>query len=156
MGVLNANEVLAAASGCPRRVFSPGVVLLEEGKRAGVLYFLESGSVEILKQGLLISTVKQPGAVFGEVSVLLDQAHMATVRAGTEVVCRIVENPRTFLGTNPAASLYVATLLARRLNSVTSYLVDLKQQYQGREDHLGMVDEVLESLLQLQANRGRE
>jgi len=153
--VSHLEEILASTSGCPRRVFSSGVVLLEEGKRAGVLYFLESGTVEILKQGHRIASVSQPGAVFGEVSVLLEQAHMATVRAGTEIVCRVVENPRDFLETHPEISVHLAALLARRLNAVTTYLVDLKRQYEGREDHLGMVDEVLESLLQLQAKRGR-
>lgn len=130
-----------------------GGVLLAEGQGAGVLYFLESGTVEIVKKGHLINTVSQPGAVFGEVSMLLEQAPMATVRAGTQVVCRVVENPREFLETHPAAALHVARLLAKRLNSVTSYLVDLKRQYEGRDDHLGMVDEVLESLLQLQSTR---
>jgi CRP-like cAMP-binding protein len=153
--VTNVEEVLAVTADCPRRVFSSGVVLLEEGKRAGVLFFLESGAVEILKLGHLISTVTQPGAVFGEVSVLLEQPHMATVRAGTEIVVRVVENPREFLETNPAIAVHVARLLARRLNAVTTYLVDLKRQYEDRDDHLGMVDEVLESLLQLQSKRGR-
>lgn len=148
--------MLALVGGCPRRAFSKGEVLLQEGHRAGVLYVLESGTVEIVKQGQLISSVKQAGAVFGEVSVLLDQPHMATVRAGTEVVCRRVEEPLTFLGTQPEAALHVARLLAKRLNAVTSYLVDLRRQYQDREDHLGMVDEVLESLLQQQAGRARE
>ncbi len=151
----NVDEVLAVTAGCPRRVFSSGVVLLDEGKRAGVLYFLESGKVEILKLGHLISTVTQPGAVFGEVSVLLEQPHMATVRAGTEIVVRVVENPQAFLETNPAIAVHVARLLARRLNAVTTYLVDLKRQYEDRTDHLGMVDEVLESLLQMQSKRGR-
>ena len=82
-----------------------------EGQRAGVLYFLESGTVEIVKRGHLISTVAQPGAVFGEVSMLLDQAPMATVRAGSEVVCRVVENPREFLEKQPAVALHVATLI---------------------------------------------
>ena len=153
MRVAIGDEILEVLSGCPRKVFSMGVVFLVEGQRAGVLYFLESGTVEIVKRGHLISTVAQPGAVFGEVSMLLDQAPMATVRAGSEVVCRVVENPREFLEKQPAVALHVATLLARRLNSVTSYLVDLKRQYEDRDDHLGMVDEVLESLLQMQLGR---
>jgi len=59
------------------------------------------------------------------------------------------------LEATPAISVHVARLLARRLNAVTTYLVDLKRQYEDRDDHLGMVDEVLESLLQLQTKRGR-
>jgi hypothetical protein len=40
----------------------------------------------------------------------------------------------------------VARLLARRLDSLNKYLVDVKAQYEGH-DHLGMVDEVLEALM---------
>jgi CRP/FNR family cyclic AMP-dependent transcriptional regulator len=67
--------------------------------------------VEILKLGHLISTVTQPGAVFGEVSVLLEQPHMATVRAGTEIVVRVVENPQVFLETNPAIAVHVGAVI---------------------------------------------
>ena len=35
----------------------------------------------------------------------------------------------------------------QRLNAMTSYLADLKAQFHDRSDHLGMVDEVLESLM---------
>jgi len=52
-------------------------------------------------------------------------------------------------------------MLAGRLVDATSYLADLKHQYAGRDDHLGMVDAVLESLMQQQgrqepAGTGRE
>jgi hypothetical protein len=47
----------------------------------------------------------------------------------------------------------VAELLAQRLNSVTGYLADLKRQYEDHDDHLGMVDEVLETLTHQQADR---
>ena len=44
----------------------------------------------------------------------------------------------------------IATTLARRLDLVTRYLADLRKQYADRADHLSVVDEVLESLLQRQ------
>ena len=52
----------------------------------------------------------------------------------------------TRLGRHPELALPIARLLARRLQNVTSYLVDLKRQFGDRTDHLGMVEEVLESL----------
>ena len=45
--------------------------------------------------------------------------------------------------------LHVCELLARRLDSLNNYLVDVKRQFEGH-DHIGMVDEVLESLLHRQ------
>jgi len=53
-----------------------------------------------------------------------------------------------FLGQSAAASLEVARLLARRLDSLSKYLIDVKRQYEGH-DHLGMVDEVIEALMHL-------
>jgi CRP-like cAMP-binding protein len=59
----------------------------------------------------------------------------------------VVEEANKFLRSHPDMSFQLASLLARKLNSITSYLADLKLQFEDRDDHLGMVDEVLESLL---------
>jgi hypothetical protein len=64
----------------------------------------------------------------------------------------VIENPREFLASSTEASLHVATLLAGRLNALNQYLVDVKRQYEGH-DHLGMVDEVLETLMHHQPRR---
>jgi CRP-like cAMP-binding protein len=149
-------SLLALAADHPQRVYPAGAVLLEEGRRAGVLYVLESGTVEIMKGNVPISTVSHPGAVFGEVSLLLDEPHMATVRVTAESRLRIIEEPMAFLRAHPDASMHVAMILARRLSGVTAYLVDLKRQYEERKDHLAMVDEVLANLLHLHARPRRE
>lgn len=46
-------------------------------------------------------------------------------------------------------NLHLCHLLARRLNAVNQYLVDLKQQFAGH-DHLGMVDGMLDLLMHRQ------
>jgi CRP/FNR family cyclic AMP-dependent transcriptional regulator len=43
-------------------------------------------------------------------------------------------------------TLHICELLARRLDALNKYLVDVKQQFEGH-DHLGMVDQVLETLM---------
>jgi len=58
----------------------------------------------------------------------------------------VIDKPREFLVSHPEAALYVAELLARRLDSLNKYLIDVKGQYEGH-DHLGMVDDVLETLM---------
>ena len=58
-----------------------------------------------------------------------------------------------FLRSNPDIAFRVAELLAQRLHSVTTYLADLKRQYEDQDDHLGMVDEVLETLTHEQSER---
>ena len=78
--------------------------------------------------------------------MLLGGASTATVRALVPAVFAVIEKPREFLVGNPEMSLYVAELLARRLDSLDRYLIDVKRQYDDH-DHIGMVDEVLESLM---------
>lgn len=123
---------------------------MEEGGRGRVLYVLEAGTVEVVKGGLSITCVSHPGAVFGEVCVLLDHPHIATVRAMAPSRCRVIDDPLPFLRQHPDAALHVAMLLAQRLNAVMSYLVELKRESMSREAHGARVDEVLASLLHLQ------
>ena len=59
---------------------------------------------------------------------------------------RAPEDATTFLRQHPEIAFYLARLLAQRLNAATTYLVDVKRQYEGHGDHLGMVGEVLEAL----------
>jgi CRP/FNR family cyclic AMP-dependent transcriptional regulator len=58
----------------------------------------------------------------------------------------VVESPREFLFSQAGIALAIASLLAERLNLLTTYLVDVKRQYEGNEEHFGMIDEVLGTL----------
>jgi CRP/FNR family transcriptional regulator, cyclic AMP receptor protein len=143
-------SILPLCEGLPVRRFEPGTVLLPEGKTSGLLYVLIDGEVEILKGEFQINTVCDPGAIFGEVSVLLGIPHMATVRAMTACRAYQVEDGDAFLQSNPLIAYELSKLLAERLHGVTSYLVDLKRQFEDRGDHLAMVDDVLETLVHQQ------
>jgi CRP/FNR family transcriptional regulator, cyclic AMP receptor protein len=127
--------------------FAAGTVLLDEGVNSGRLLVLVSGTVEVLRGETQVAVMSEPGAVFGEMSVLLGQAHTATVRAITPVTAYAFPDADAFLRSNPAIAFFIARLLAQRLNAATTYLVDLKHQFEGHGDHLGMVGEVLESLI---------
>jgi len=141
--------ILASLQGREIRRFAPGEVILREGESTGCLYFLVSGAVEVLKNDVPVALSSQPGVVFGEMAVLLGTAHTATVRALRDCEFHVVENPREFLKSSPDWCLHVCELLARRLDSLNHYLVDVKRQFEGN-DHLAMVDEVLEALLHRQ------
>ena len=130
----------------PQRIYEPGDILLQEGT-PGALFILAEGAVEILKGDFRINVVDEPGAIFGEVSVLLGIPPMATVRTLERSRLFVAENGLAFLSSSTDLALAVARLLARRLNSVTSYLVDLKKQFEDQRSHLGLVDEVLETLV---------
>jgi CRP-like cAMP-binding protein len=134
----------------PVASFGPGDVLFAEGGRTGILYILAEGEIEVVKGDFQISTVSEPGAIFGELSVLLDIPHTATVKAVTACTAHVVRHAVEFLQSKPEITYELACLLARRLHGVSAYLVDVKKQFEDQTDHLGMVDVVLESLVHQQ------
>ena len=138
--------ILDHCDGLPKRRFAPGDVLLKEGETSGLLYIVVAGQFEILKGAFQVNTVGEPGAIFGEISVLLGLPHMATVRALTEGEAYVVEDADSFLQAHSEINYHLSKMLAQRLHGVTSYLVDLKAQFEDQSNHLGMVDEVLETL----------
>ena len=140
------SSILEQCRGLAERSFRPGSVLLAEGETSGLLFVLIEGEVEILKGTFQIATVADPGAIFGEISLLLGKPHMATVRAVSDCRLHVIEGGADFLKSNPEIAFELSTLLAQRLHGLTSYLVDLKRQYEHHDDHLGMVDDVLETL----------
>lgn len=127
----------------PQRHYDTGEVILEEGKKLGFLAVLKSGSVEIVREGAEIARVVSPGAILGEVSILLDRPHMATVKALEPTTIFLMEDPASFLKANPEINVQISRILAYRLSLMTNYLADLKNQFAGNDDHLGMIDEVL-------------
>jgi CRP-like cAMP-binding protein len=80
-------------------------------------------------------------------SLLLKEPATANVRTLEPSIFHVVEDPADFLRTHPEVSFYMAELLARRLDSLNKYLVDVKNQFKQYDDHVGMIDEVLETLM---------
>lgn len=139
-------SILELFRDCPERSFTPGQIILQQGESTGRLYFLISGTVEVVKDEVRLASVSQSGAVFGEMAMLLHGPHTATVRAVQPCSFYVLENPREFLSKSPAACLHVSDLLAHRIDALNRYLVDVKHQFEGH-DHLGMVDGILDTLL---------
>lgn len=143
-------SILDMCHEAPLQELPPGTVLLPEGKTSGHLYVLKSGAVEVLRGDTQVAVIEEPGAVFGEMSVLLKRPHTATVRALTPITVYAFDDAERFLRSNPEIALLVGRLLAGRLNAATTYLADLKRQFEGQSDHLGMVGEVLDVLIHQQ------
>jgi CRP/FNR family transcriptional regulator, cyclic AMP receptor protein len=134
----------------PIATFEPGDVLLAEGKTSGRLYVLIDGAVEITKGDFQVNVVSDPGGILGDMSVLLDLPHTATVRALSHATAYVSEGGDAFLRSHKEIAYVLARMLAHRLNGVTGYLVDLKRQFQDEDSHLGIVDEILEALVHQQ------
>src|SRR5215216_3056849 len=113
-----------------------GTVLLAEGTKSGCIYVLTEGTLEVARGETQIAVISEPGSIFGEMSILLDTSHTATVRAVTPATVYKFVDGAEFLRSDPETTLVVARLLAQRLHSATTYLVDLKRQYAGHGTHL--------------------
>ena len=146
------SSILDALREHPVKHFAEGETILSQGGRTGILFILIEGGVEVIKDDVTVATAAKPGAIFGDLSALLGIPHTATVRAVRASSFHVVIDPRGFLEQNPVACLHLCELLARRLDAVNKYLVNVKQQFAGH-DHLGMVDGVLDTLMHRQPRR---
>ena len=133
--------------GLPERRFEAGESIIREGEPADGLFFLCSGTVAASKEGVEIHKINVSGAIFGEMSYLLDCEPTATVTAVTPCVLKLVTDRDDFIRRHPETALYIARILAARLDSVVRYLVDLKAQFMDHQDHFGMVDSILDSII---------
>lgn len=140
-------DILEYCQGLRVVPFKAGAVILTEGERLGKIYILAEGQVEVIRERTQVTHIDEPGSIFGEMSVLLDMPHSATVKALSATRMYEIPDALTFLDKRPEFSLHIATMLARRLYYTTSYLVDLQQQAQGKRQDLDLVDEILASLV---------
>ncbi|ODT48143.1 cyclic nucleotide-binding domain-containing protein [Devosia sp. 63-57] len=127
--------------------FKSGQAMLPEGERLGKLLILIEGQVEVIRERTQVTHIDEPGSIFGEMAVLLDMPHSATVRALSDVTAYEIPDALTFLDGHPEFSLHIAIMLARRLYYTTSYLVDLQQQAAGKRQDLDLVDQILANLV---------
>lgn len=140
-------SVIESISTLPEVSFAAGDTVITEGEELRKIYFLKSGRVEVLRDGMRISLIKTPGSVLGEISVLLESKATADVVATEDCVFHVAEDPRQFLRDHPEVNFHVSHLLASRLTAATQYLVDVREQLRDCSDHVGMVDGVLDTIL---------
>jgi CRP/FNR family transcriptional regulator, cyclic AMP receptor protein len=149
------SDLLALTADLPVEVVAAGEVLVEEGTRPGRLLVLESGGVVVEHDGVPFARIDSPGAVFGEMSAVLGRPATATVRAVDEVRVRVSTDPMGLLTERPGAALAVLRTTASRLDGLTHYLVDVKQQFAEQSGHLGLVGEILDRLVHHQGPPAR-
>ena len=132
----------------PLATYQAGETVFAAGSRTGRLLNLRKGAVAIVKETIEIAKVAEPGAVFGELSALLDQPHTADVRA-LETSQFHVADAADLLAQDPIALLYVAVVLARRLDGANQALIELKSQVQAGQPPsvIGKTVEKMEGLL---------
>jgi CRP-like cAMP-binding protein len=110
----------------PLATYQSGETVIAAGTKTDRLLILKKGAVTIKKKGEVIAEVTEPGAVFGELSALLNQPHTADVLTLKTSEFRVA--PPELLEDDPVMLLYVAAILAQRLNLANEALIDLKSE----------------------------
>jgi len=141
------NDVLAMCSNLPEMRLAKGENLIEEAVSTDRLYVLKSGAFEIVRNGVRVVVINEPGAFLGEISVVLGSAPMASVVAVEDSTVYVVDQASAVVQKRPELTYAIAQLLARRLAAVTTYLVDIKRQYADSNTHLALMDQVLGNLI---------
>ncbi|HZY68484.1 MAG TPA: cyclic nucleotide-binding domain-containing protein [Devosia sp.] len=141
-----AASVLALVKGQPQRQLARGDVLITEDDPGGELYVLELGSLTVERDGVPIATITEPGALVGEMSVLLGVDHSATVRAELPSTVRVVADALPFLERNPLMALHVATLACERLDRTSALLVELRKETEGKAEQQGLLSRIFSAL----------
>jgi CRP/FNR family cyclic AMP-dependent transcriptional regulator len=132
----------------PLVTYQAGETVIANGSKTDRLLILRKGTVTILKENTEIARVAEPGAIFGELSLLLDQPHTADVRA-LETSQLYVANGITLLSRYPNAVRHVAIVLAHRLEQANRALIQLRSQLQAGQPHSVVAETVskMEGLL---------
>lgn len=121
---------IESLSPLPVWTYEPGEIVLAAGSVTGRLLILKQGAVEVVRDGAQIARVSEPGAVFGELSVLLDKPHTANVRAIERSQLHVVD-AATLLTGDMEALLFVAGILAHRLDAADAVIVKIKRQLES-------------------------
>lgn len=127
--------------------FDDGQRILTEGEVSTSLFVLVSGSLLVERHGVGVAEIGEPGAIVGEVGLLLDQPAGADVVAVGPTVVRRIDGLDGLLDHSPELMAHLARTLARRLFRVTTYLTDLQAQFAGSATTLGLVPTVLQEIM---------
>jgi CRP/FNR family transcriptional regulator, cyclic AMP receptor protein len=138
-------DLLELSSHLPEVEIDSGHEILREGERTGAIWILLSGELRVRRGTTVIDWIDRPGAVIGEMAVLLERAATASVEATEPSRLRHAANGEEFLA-DPMVTRLVAVGMADRLNLVTTYLVDLQEQYDDAPE-MNMVREMLKRLM---------
>lgn len=139
-------NILALTKGQPQRSLVSGETLIAAGDPGGELFVLESGRLRVSRDGVQIATISEPGALIGEMSVLLGDEHSASVTAEVATIVRVIEEALPFLERTPLMALHVATLACRRLEKTSALAVQLAREAEGKSAEQGFLSRLFGAL----------
>lgn len=128
----------------PVATYQSGTLVFEAGSKTGLLLFLKRGAVAITKEGTEIAKVVERGAVFGEMSALLGQPHSADVRTVEDSEFCVADAAAVMQ--DPVCLLYIATILAERLDVANQAFSRLKRDLDEGHRAADLVDQTIQAI----------
>ena len=96
--------------------YAEGDIVLNDGELGKGFCILESGALEVVREGKILSEIDQPGSIFGELSEILGLKRDAVIKAKTTAKVRHVEESiEDIVSKNPKVSVKLIRTLGRRL-----------------------------------------
>ncbi|MCM8535364.1 MAG: cyclic nucleotide-binding domain-containing protein [Lentisphaeraceae bacterium] len=111
----------------PEVKFEARDTIIEEGVKSSKIYILQTGTVKVIANKEELCTVDVKGAVFGDVSVLLDIETTAKVEVTEDASFLVIEDAPNFLKNEPELIFGIAQILASRLTYMNKTFVDMRQ-----------------------------
>ena len=105
--------------------YGEGEYIIKEGEVGKGFYILEEGTLEVSRQGKVISHINQEGAMFGELSELLMSKRDASIIAKSEAKVRFFEvGLEDFVEKNPKFAVKIIRNLGRRLSRMNKLALE--------------------------------
>ena len=105
--------------------FEPGQYVINEGEVGKGFYILDSGSLEVVREGKVINEIDMAGGIFGEMSDLLGIKRDASIRAKSLVKVKYFEvSLGDFVVQNPKLAVKIIRNLGRRLCRMNSLVIE--------------------------------
>jgi signal transduction histidine kinase len=136
---LSDDELSLIAKETCERHFKSGEVVCEEGSASDTMFFIQSGSVSVRKQGVTLARL-QAGDYFGEMSLITGAERNASVVTLAPSVLLEVSAPafHVIIERSPLAMRNLLTTFDTRLRrhneKVVEQFLQLKRQYEELED----------------------
>ena len=146
MPIIEPSAVRDRLTVCPTVAFAEGELMLRQGTVSERLLFLCEGAVDIVRDQVTLARVSEPGAVLGDMAVILGRPHSADVRAAAPSRCHVVEDAARLLRAEPELALYVMTVLASRLDAVNGLLIEAREQLGDTGPQRGFFADMLDNL----------
>lgn len=108
----------------------PGRTIIEQGEAGHGFYILQSGTLEVVKDEILLAVLMYPGTIFGEMGDILGKPRSCTVRAKNRA--KVIHVPDAdmagIIRDNPDIALKIIKTLASRLERTTQKLADTTRE----------------------------